>query len=315
MQLRSSLSIAAFLAGSLSLACSSGDDEPKRSSVTGGGVNSGTGGTIAVPGGNNGSGASSSGGSSNTGIVVTGPEGGGDQQPCDSVLSATYRDFDHNHPDFEMEFRGDVVRRTLVEPILGGNSKPVFRDSIGCPIKKGTPLDCDTDWNVTIPVITSADTFAQWYVTTPGVNIEFTKSIPLTESPVGSGEFVYETTEFFPLGPDEGFGVTPPNHHLGRNFLFTTEIHVTFKYELGQKFSFRGDDDLWIFVNGKLALDLGGMHGAEEGTIDFDAQAADLGISPGNSYTMDIFHAERHTSESNFKFTTNISCFVPVVVK
>lgn len=53
----------------------------------------------------------------------------------------------------------------------------------------------------------------------------------------------------------------------------------------------------------------------QERVIDFDAQAADLGISPGGSYRMDVFHAERHTDGSNFKFTTNIACFTPEVVR
>jgi len=29
---------------------------------------------------------------------------------------------------------------------------------------------------------------------------------------------------------------------------------------------------------------------------------------------MDIFHAERHTNQSNFRITTNIDCFTPVIV-
>jgi len=47
-------------------------------------------------------------------------------------------------------------------------------------------------------------------------------------------------------------------------------------------------------------------------SADFDAQASDLGIAPGNTYQMDIFHAERHTNDSNFRVETNIKCFVPV---
>ena len=90
-----------------------------------------------------------------------------------------------------------------------------------------------------------------------------------------------------PLGKDEGFGITPAGNDLGKNFLFTTEIHVRFQYVTGQKFTFRGDDDLWIFVNGKLALDLGSTHGAVEGVIDFDEQAASLGLTALSSYPME----------------------------
>jgi fibro-slime domain-containing protein len=57
------------------------------------------------------------------------------------------------------------------------------------------------------------------------------------------------------------------------------------------------------------------MHFAAEGTIDFDAQAASLNIAVGGRYTLDVFHAERHTRASDFKITTNISCFTPSIVK
>ena len=234
---------------------------------------------------------------------------------CGSTLDVTYRDFSEAHPDFEMPFSGDVVRRGLIEVALGADSKPVFKESIGHPPLSGSPTAINTDWTPAQPVIGSAATFKQWYNTAAGVNQEFPKKLKLTETTAGSGVYGYDNSAFFPLAPTEGFGITPKGNDLGMNFLFTTEIHVFFTYTAAQKFTFRGDDDLWIFVNGKLALDLGSMHGPEEGTIDFDAQAAPLGISPGGTYAMDIFHAERHTRGSNFKVTTNIACFTPGFVK
>lgn len=274
----------------------------------------GNGGDGGTPGSGTGGLAPGNGGSG-SGIVLD-PDAGTPPQneDCDSVLQVTYRDFRETHPDFEMPFKGDVLRRGLVQPLLSADSKPVFLDRVGCPALKTTPLGCD-NWTVTEPVITSAESFAQWYQTVPDVNIEIPGEIDLVETPLGSGQYVFESTAFFPLEASEGFGVTPAGHYMGKNFLFTTEAHVSFGYTAGQRFAFRGDDDVWIFVNGRLAMDLGSLHGPEEGVIDFDAQAAELGIRPGNTYRMDVFHAERHTDGSNFKFTTNIACFTTVVVR
>jgi fibro-slime domain-containing protein len=61
-------------------------------------------------------------------------------------------------------------------------------------------------------------------------------------------------------------------------------------------------------------LDLGGVHSAQQGTIDFDAQATQLGITRGNSYALDVFHAERHTTESNFRIETTIPCLIAVTI-
>jgi len=294
-------------------------------------------GTLACSGGsspgseaNRGVGGATSNGGLNVGNSGRAPintEPGGTAMPdnpdCGSVLDVIYRDFAGSksedpakpaHPDFEMTFQGDVVRRGLVESTLGTDSKPVFKDRIGHPPLAGSPTAINTDWQPKEPSIASADSFKQWYNNAP-VNQAFQKKLPLAETEPGSGTFGYESSMFFPLSPSEGFGITPPGNPLGANFLFTTEVHVQFKYTGAQKFTFRGDDDLWIFVNGQLALDLGSMHIAEEGTIDFDAQAAALNIVVGGTYPMDIFHAERHTYASNFKITTNIACFTPGVVK
>jgi fibro-slime domain-containing protein len=278
-------------------------DPGASSDATGSGA---TGGTAIGTGNTSGTGSTDD-------INTTVPEM--DDAGCGSTLDVTYRDFNQSHPDFEQPFSGDVVRRGLVASALGPNQKPVFQDRIGHPAKAGTPVDIDTSWTPTQPVIHSADTFNQWYTSVPGTNIELPKKLKLEESTPGSGIYGYDSSAFFPLAPTEGFGITPVGNDLGMNFLFTTEIHVLFTYTLGQQFTFRGDDDMWIFINGKLALDLGSMHGPEEGTINFDAQAESLGISPGGSYAMDVFHAERHTRGSNFKITTNIACFAPGVVK
>jgi fibro-slime domain-containing protein len=65
---------------------------------------------------------------------------------------------------------------------------------------------------------------------------------------------------------------------------------------------FTGDDDLWVFINNRLVIDLGGVHGPESASVNLDT----LGLTAGNTYNFDLFFAERHTSGSNFRVETSI---------
>ena len=87
------------------------------------------------------------------------------------------------------------------------------------------------------------------------------------------------------------------------NFGFTTEIHYFFQYRGGESLVFSGDDDVWIFVNRRLALDLGGLHTRTERTLVVDQNAAAFGLTVGGLYEIALFHAERHSTGSNFKLT------------
>ncbi|HEX9295356.1 MAG TPA: fibro-slime domain-containing protein [Polyangiaceae bacterium] len=91
------------------------------------------------------------------------------------------------------------------------------------------------------------------------------------------------------------------------NFGFTTELHTKFQYNGGETFRFSGDDDLWVFINGKLAMDLGGLHPPAANTINLDSAAGTLGIAKGNVYTLELFHAERHTTASNFRVDSTLT--------
>ena len=86
---------------------------------------------------------------------------------------------------------------------------------------------------------------------------------------------------------------------------FTMKLHTEFSYRSGLQFIFRGDDDVWTYVNNRLALDLGGIHNAVQGTIDSD-DLRRMGLTPNKKYSLDFFYAERHTNHSRIMIETNM---------
>ncbi len=87
------------------------------------------------------------------------------------------------------------------------------------------------------------------------------------------------------------------------NYSFSMKITAQFKYIKGQYFEFRGDDDVWVFINNRLVVDIGGCHSPVEGAVDLDT----LGLTEGTEYPFHIFFSERNATGSNFKMRTSIN--------
>ena len=87
------------------------------------------------------------------------------------------------------------------------------------------------------------------------------------------------------------------------NFHFTSELRFWFRFDAAQAYQifFEGDDDAWVFVNQRLAIDVGGLHEPEIGNVTLSrTNAASYGLSDGGLYEVAVFHAERQTQSSSY---------------
>jgi fibro-slime domain-containing protein len=255
---------------------------------------------------------------------------GASSPPPTIVLTGTVRDFRERtkpggHPDFEVgstATHGNFAH--MVETTLGPDRKPVYkgnalrvashwRDSANrnicwCLYDPSHGDKAGTTNMVGPGAVKSAASFASWYNDDLNYNVSQPLSLTLVRQPDGNYVFDSQTDPvykavggFFPI-ENQMFG--NPGGNPNRNFHFTFELHTKFTYDAsaGQVFGFRGDDDVWVFIDGKMVIDLGGLHPALEQFVDISR----LGLVDGETYELSFFFAERHRTQSNFKVTTNL---------
>lgn len=146
-----------------------------------------------------------------------------------------------------------------------------------------------------------------------------------------SEEKVENGVGFFPFDASMTNGGTTKNNANDYGFGMRTDIEFNVGKDgkingVDQVFNFTGDDDLWVYIDGKLVLDLGGAHKKAEGSIDFSKKTVTLSTGtqsvnnvtrntsfefdnqdPSETHTLTMFYMERGMIESNLKFGFNFS--------
>lgn len=98
-------------------------------------------------------------------------------------------------------------------------------------------------------------------------------------------------------------GSNRPEHPNG-NYALRGEAQFIYRDDL--YFEFSGDDDVYMYINGVLALDLGGAHGICTKRVNLKDVAQQCHLTEGEVATFTFFYMERNSDASNFKIETNM---------
>ena len=229
-------------------------------------------------------------------------------------------------PDFLSYCPGMNCSRAVL-PKLGKDGTPDLAsyDSIkaGSYISNGGETQCAY-------LYTCPEVFKWWYNDVPGVNRRVEKTMRFDKIAGTTNDYQYSSSNFLPMSASEGYGSAESNG--SQNGEFTSHFQTYFKYKGGEQLEFNGDDDVWVFFNGYLGVDVGGIHGTETRTItlknelapgdhqmyeeepgaaarykyyrDYAVNAAEqLHMYPNGIYAIDMFHAERCLGGSSYKMT------------
>ncbi len=271
------------------------------------------------------------------------------------IISRDFQGFDEKgHPDFGHYCCDDTMTKAkgIVKPTLAVDRKMQWNGPSADPIPEAEAKQL---------MFTGQTSFDQWYRDDEAVNRTIYSSLTLLQNATTKTTYSMNSDTdqpwldmcgFFPVDdltkpktdPNTGNPVTYTEnrnnvtltcqayHGLGfgngwggganHNYMFTTELRYWFQYQGNESLKFTGDDDVWVFVNGTLAIDIGGVHNTSAGTVTLDASdgtgqvvytlpfsspgsptRVDFKLTKGSVYEVVVFQAERWGGGSNYMLT------------
>jgi fibro-slime domain-containing protein len=204
-------------------------------------------------------------------------------------------------PDGPMHVRNnaDFYGRFSGESAIIGNSGGFHIES-GVTICGEEPADIPGVFGLmSSGGIPSPAAFNTWFSDVIGRNMSMPYTMILRRDSSG---MVWQllNSSFHPID-----GLLFGNEQQGHNNFFTFAAEVRFVHHAcaGGFFEFAGNDDAWLFVNGDLVMDRGGVM---PGTTPQYVQVDRLGLMDGQTYTLHFFYAQRTAVMSNFRLRTNL---------
>ncbi len=208
-------------------------------------------------------------------------------------LSGAIRDFSVAHSDFGVP-DGDAATR-FVQTQLGADGKPVFLPAPG--ISSASAATFPAWWDVSVGVPPSEKTvfsiiLSNAFQTNPRVH-------------------EYSNSSFYPID-----GQLLGNEGAPHNSYFTWQAHSYIAADAGASLTVKSSDDLWVFIDGRLVVDMGGVHGLETATIAMDTLVDVEGLplpplADGLTFRrFDIFFAHRgqHTPQLTLQLLPPVTC-------